>query len=102
MIEYKCNNISSSISNIKVSNYKTGSIEIIYKDSDEVYSYSGIEMDKLVDLERCYRHLTSKKYAESRSNEGYSNKWSIGKFLNKEIINNDNYKVKNGNSKKDI
>lgn len=94
MIEYKLDNLSSSISNIKVTDYRKGEIAITYKNSDEVYTYSGLEMDKLVDLERHYQKLNQKKFKTTPPPAGYHEKWSIGKFINKEVANEDKYKVK--------
>lgn len=95
LMHYDCSNISSSIKEIKVATSgDVGSLKVTYKDSDTEYEYSGVEIDKLVDLERCFRKLSAKPQNGAAHNGSYKERWSIGKFFNRNIANETKYKVK--------
>ena len=92
-IEYNCEDISSSIQSIKIVTHEgIGNMKIQYKDSDTEYEFSNIEIDKLVDLERCYRKLTAKLPANTDRSK-YNSLWSMCKYVNKYISNEERYKT---------
>lgn len=92
ILEYKCAAVSGSVEKINVvTNGDFGTMKVTYKDSDTAYEYVNIEMDKLVDLERCYRKLTT-KMPEGTDKSQYNSLWSIGKFINRNIANEKKYK----------
>ncbi len=80
--------ISDSIEELQ---YNTsGELYVKFYENDLIYKYKNIEIDKFADIQRSYDILT-KRRIKGTLDDNVKQKWSIGKFFNKEIKNKKEY-----------